>query len=577
MAVNLSPVGGVAAQFFDNAGNVLTGGKLYTYAAGTTTPQTAYTTSAGDVAWSNPIILDAAGRVSGSGEIWLTDGVQYKFILRDSNDVLIATYDNVIGINSNFVNFTNEQEIQTATAGQTVFNLTTTTYAPSTNSLSVFVDGVNQYGPSAQYAYLETDSDTVTFVNGLHVGALVKFTTSQLNSSAGGNAFNVAYLPPYANSVGTTVGDKLAQYISAKDFGAVENGVTDDSAAIINAFTAAQSNPVLTTGSVNANSISAAVGRLQSGNVVFSNRNDGIVGLEDADYPDAQNMTWATGEKFVQSFRNGQSSGNSIYNAIFPSVNHFDALQGIVDIAPGSTIEHAVGVSGYVRNRDSSPTNGVGLFGCGTAEVDGAYVWGINTLIQDSATRAAGTGTGRGLINELDFNVMNPATQVIGLSLGGNSLAQPSGSFGFVVNSLGSGITWEFGFLTIDGSAVNAMKIGAEASTGSSINGQKIVYGYKDSGGVDRTVIQQVNSTGLMVIQATGFALQGGNVFLDNTKALIVNGQQVVTNRQTGWQLPSGTLNRSSFNTTSVTTEELAERVYALITDLYSGHGLIGA
>jgi hypothetical protein len=36
MAVNLSPVGGVAAQFFDNSGNVLTGGLLYTYLAGTT-------------------------------------------------------------------------------------------------------------------------------------------------------------------------------------------------------------------------------------------------------------------------------------------------------------------------------------------------------------------------------------------------------------------------------------------------------------------------------------------------------------------------------------------------------------
>jgi hypothetical protein len=232
MAVNLSPVGGVAAQFFDNAGNVLTGGKLYTYAAGTTTPQIAYTTSAGNVAWSNPIILDAAGRVSGSGEIWLTDGVQYKFILRDSNDVLIATYDNVIGINSNFVNFTNEQEIQTATAGQTVFNLTTTTYSPGTNSLSVFVDGVNQYGPGAQYAYLETDSDTVTFVNGLHVGALVKFTTSQLNSSGGVDAQQVSYNPPFVDAVATNVEAKLAQTVSALDFGAVGDGITDNTVAM---------------------------------------------------------------------------------------------------------------------------------------------------------------------------------------------------------------------------------------------------------------------------------------------------------------------------------------------------------
>jgi len=231
MAVNLSPVGGVAAQFFDNAGNVLTGGKLQTYLAGTTTPQPAYTSSSGSVPWSNPIILDAAGRVSGSGEIWLTDGIQYKFILRDSNDVLIATYDNINGINSNFVAFTNQQEIQTATAGQTVFNLTTTTYLPGTNSLSVFVDGVNQYGPGAQYAYVETDSDTVTFINGLHVGALVKFTTSQLNSSGAVDAAQVSYTPPFLDSVPTNVEAKLAQYVSVIDFGAVGDGVTDDSAA----------------------------------------------------------------------------------------------------------------------------------------------------------------------------------------------------------------------------------------------------------------------------------------------------------------------------------------------------------
>lgn len=99
MAVNLSPVGGVAAQFFTNTGAVLTGGKLYTYAAGTTTPQTTYTTSTGTVAWTNPIVLDAAGRLPNSGETWVTAGVSYKFVLTDANDVLIATWDNLVGIN----------------------------------------------------------------------------------------------------------------------------------------------------------------------------------------------------------------------------------------------------------------------------------------------------------------------------------------------------------------------------------------------------------------------------------------------------------------------------------------------
>ena len=175
MAVNLSPIWGAGAQLLDNSGNVLSGGKIYTYAAGTTTPATTYTSSSGVTANSNPIILNSAGRVP--YEIWLTDGVVYKFVLKDSNDALIATYDNLIGINSNFVPYTGQQEIQIATANQTVFNLTTMKYITGTNNISVYVDGVNQYGPGAQYAYVETDTDTITFVNGLHVGAVVKFST----------------------------------------------------------------------------------------------------------------------------------------------------------------------------------------------------------------------------------------------------------------------------------------------------------------------------------------------------------------------------------------------------------------
>lgn len=236
MAVNLSPLGGVAAQFFNNDGVPLSGGLIYTYIAGTTTPANTYTTSAGSISHSNPIVLDSAGRVP-TGEIWLTDGVAYKFVIKDAQNNLIGTYDNLVGINSNFVNYTASQEIQTATAGQTVFTLTTMAYQPGTNSLSVFVDGVNQYGPGAQYAFVETSSTSVTFASGLHVGASVKFTTAQINSAAATSADQVSYQPPVTNGVATNVADKLSEIKSVWDFGAhPSNSRAANDVAFQNAF-----------------------------------------------------------------------------------------------------------------------------------------------------------------------------------------------------------------------------------------------------------------------------------------------------------------------------------------------------
>ncbi len=228
MSVNPSPIAGFAGQFFDNNGQPLSGGKIYTYAAGTTTPQATYTSATGVTPHANPIVLDSAGRVPG-GEIWLTDSLIYKFVIETSTAVLIGTYDNITGVNSNFVNYTVQEEVITATAGQTVFNLTTINYTPGTNSLSVYIDGVNQYVGDS---YLETDSDTVTFTAGLHVGAEVKFSTAVQVTTNTIDAANVSYDPPFTGSVATNVEAKLAQTVSVKDFGAVGNGVADDTAAI---------------------------------------------------------------------------------------------------------------------------------------------------------------------------------------------------------------------------------------------------------------------------------------------------------------------------------------------------------
>ena len=95
MSVNLSLLGGAGWQFFTDNGTPLAGGLLYTYLAGTSTAATTYTTSAGNVPNSNPIVLNSAGRVQ--TEIWLTQGVSYKFVLKTSAFITIGTYDNIDG------------------------------------------------------------------------------------------------------------------------------------------------------------------------------------------------------------------------------------------------------------------------------------------------------------------------------------------------------------------------------------------------------------------------------------------------------------------------------------------------
>ena len=132
-SVSLSAFGGVGWQFFDNNGAPLAGGLIYTYEAGTTTPQATYTTSAATVAHTNPIVLNSAGRVPG-GEIWLLFA-NYKFVLQTSAAVLIATYDNINGGSTQVIsNFTGDGTTVSFALGNAV----------NENFTNVYLNGVYQ-------------------------------------------------------------------------------------------------------------------------------------------------------------------------------------------------------------------------------------------------------------------------------------------------------------------------------------------------------------------------------------------------------------------------------------------------
>lgn len=197
MSVTLSLFAGAGAQFLDNNGNMLSGGLIYTYNAGTTTPLATYTSNLGTVAHPNPIILDSSGRVPG-GEIWLSYGFGYKFVTKDSNNILIGTYDNIPSSAQppivNDASSISYEQGYTLTAG----------------SFTV--------GKTYRIATIGSTNFQLIGATSNSVGLL--FTATGVGSGTG------------TAQLSQTVQAKLQQYLSVLDFGADPTGVTDSSIAI---------------------------------------------------------------------------------------------------------------------------------------------------------------------------------------------------------------------------------------------------------------------------------------------------------------------------------------------------------
>ena len=151
MAAMLTPSPKV--QFFDANGEPLVGGKLYTYAAGTSSPLATYTDATGNTANANPVILDSRGEAN----VWLGPS-RYKWALYTSTDTLIWTVD---GIGTSFAA---QSTAVVATGGQTI--VTVPEYGLG-GYLLVTVNGIVQ---EYNVDYAETNTTTITFTSGLTAG-----------------------------------------------------------------------------------------------------------------------------------------------------------------------------------------------------------------------------------------------------------------------------------------------------------------------------------------------------------------------------------------------------------------------
>lgn len=206
--------GGVGVQLFDDNGDPLAGGLIYTYTAGTTTPKSTYTTSAGSVANANPIVLDAGGRAPNA--IYQEVGTDYKFVVKTSAGVTVGTYDNIPSINDPFSlnsilsNVTGTNTIA-ATGTPTVTAYTTgATYSfipvnDNTGAVTIAIDGLTAKAISkndgtaltagdlqaGKLALIEYDGTRFQLLNniivdGSHVGGTVSGLSTPVAVADGG-------------------------------------------------------------------------------------------------------------------------------------------------------------------------------------------------------------------------------------------------------------------------------------------------------------------------------------------------------------------------------------------------------
>jgi hypothetical protein len=200
MAAYLSPIFGAGAQLFDDQGNVLAGGLIYTYTAGTTAALATYTDSTEGTANANPVVLDATGRPP--QEIWLTSGSTYKFIVTDSVGSTIGTYDNLTGINDVSAPSVSEW-VATGLTPSYVDSVTFTVAGNNTATfsanrrLSISVTG------GTCYAYVVSATFTTL--------TTVVIQPDSISLDSGISAVSVALL----DSIHTSIPEQVAQYNNA--------------------------------------------------------------------------------------------------------------------------------------------------------------------------------------------------------------------------------------------------------------------------------------------------------------------------------------------------------------------------
>jgi hypothetical protein len=199
-------------QFVDQNGLPYAGGQLFSYTAGTSTPQVTYTDETGATPNTNPIILDAAGRAN----VWLGSGA-YKFVLEDVNSNVIWTVDQV-SVTSNGSNLGSPNTFTIADNQSSAQNITGLLMVGSTNgAMTVEYTIIRSNGSSTKrrehgFLYFGYDS-----VNGYVMIREIMVGVDSLNKGSNGLTITSGGQVQYETDSmgGTYAGQMTWQVVSA--------------------------------------------------------------------------------------------------------------------------------------------------------------------------------------------------------------------------------------------------------------------------------------------------------------------------------------------------------------------------
>jgi hypothetical protein len=219
----------------DNNGKALAGGLLYTYAAGTTTPQATYTDSTGLTPNTNPVVLNSRGEAP----VWLTLGQSYKLLLRDSHGDIVPGWpvDQIQGagnfsflLQSTLTNTT----LPTQGAGFIGDN-TALAYPPGSVGYEINLRLPVFPSIAILKTRVKTFQPSQVFVSGYYTpgdggGGLYRYDATDTTSVDNGGTIIVAA------DGGRWKLAILSGYVSLEQFGAKGDGTSDDTAAVTKAI-----------------------------------------------------------------------------------------------------------------------------------------------------------------------------------------------------------------------------------------------------------------------------------------------------------------------------------------------------